>query len=57
MRLHNIGVEKCGGGGGGGGESTSVKLFLFSICWIAKTEFSTHIFQLVLVQWENGFCG
>ena len=32
---------------------TSVKLFLLSICWIAKTEFSTHIFQLVLVQWEN----
>ena len=28
-----------------GGESTSVKLFLFSICWIAKTEFSAHIFQ------------
>ena len=27
------------------GESTSVKLFLFSICWIAKTEFSAHIFQ------------
>ena len=39
------------------GESTSVKLFLFSICWIAKTEFSTRIFQLVLVQWENSFCG
>ena len=36
-------------------ESTSVKRFLFSICWKAKTEFSVHIFQLVLVLWENCF--
>ena len=36
-------------------KSTSLKRFLFSICSIAKTEFSTHIFQLILVQWENCF--
>ena len=35
---------------GGGGESTSEKLFLFPICWIAKTVFSTHIFNRF---WSN----
>ena len=41
--------------GGGGGGSTSVKVFLFSICWKAKSGFSTLIFKYVLVQWENTF--
>ena len=37
----------AGGGGGGGG---GLKLNVFFFQHIAKTEFSTHIFQLVLVQ-------
>ena len=38
------------------GKHFSKTFFLFSICQIAKTEVSTHIFQLVLVQWEKRFC-
>ena len=40
---------------GGGGWSTSVKLFLFSICWIAKTVFSIHIFNWYLSNEKNNF--
>ena len=38
-----------------GGGSTSVKLFLFSICWIAKTEFTTHIFNWYLSNEKTAF--
>ena len=38
-----------GGGGEGGGKHLSKTFFfLFSICRIAKTEFSTHIFNWYL---------